>query len=291
MATDATPLGFLSLSAEVRNMIYRLVLCHPSPAGLQGRLDWGAQLLRTCRQIHAEALPILYGENIFEIEIYNTWGPHFGNVHYPAVLEDRRCSGTASTAQQHLQRFSITVRYTEYHKLEPMRNEVRRLVRRLQQLPIAAIDFLELKCHLDCDNENNEINWRDPCWDDYDVDGSADECVGVLRTWLSRLRNVKEAVIVGMEGKDAEVLKARWQSQGQSHVPETPHLTDRYKALEKHVHSLGFCKDYLQAALLATENDNEDGFKVYSKGIMEGVRQLWEGLSQEELLWDDQSET
>jgi len=184
MATDATSLGFLSLPAEVRNMIYRLVLCYPSPAGRQyeGRLDWGAQLLRTCRQIHAEALPILYGENIFEIEIYNTWGPNFGNVQYPGVLDDRRCSGTASTAQQHLQRFSVTIRYTEYHKLDPMRNEVRRLVGRLQQLPIAAIDFLELKCHLCCDNENDEINWRDPYWYDYDVDGTADECVGVLRS-------------------------------------------------------------------------------------------------------------
>lgn len=96
---------------------------------------------------------------------------------------------------------------------------------------------------------------------------------------------------MGMKGKDAEVLKARWQSQSQSHVPETPHLTDRYKALEKHVHSLDFCKDDLREALLATENDNVEGFKAYSKGIREGVRQLWEGLSQEELLWDDQSET
>lgn len=66
-ATDQSQCRLLQLPAELRTEIWRLLLLQ--------RLDetcidppnrFCANILSTCRQINAEATPILYGENIFE---------------------------------------------------------------------------------------------------------------------------------------------------------------------------------------------------------------------------------
>jgi len=65
------PIGFLSFPPEIRNKIYSLVLINPTSIELdhdhnywaEYTLKLTAQLLRTCLQIHTEALPILYGEH------------------------------------------------------------------------------------------------------------------------------------------------------------------------------------------------------------------------------------
>ena len=59
-------------------MIYKLVFC--SKDVIEYSLPLSAQLLRTCKQIYAEGLPILYGENTFQIKISNTHGPHYRSL-------------------------------------------------------------------------------------------------------------------------------------------------------------------------------------------------------------------
>jgi len=70
------PLTFLALPPEIRNAIYHLLLTHnhaisaPSYHQLSPTtptpLNIHPALLRTCTQIHTEALPILYGSNRFQ---------------------------------------------------------------------------------------------------------------------------------------------------------------------------------------------------------------------------------
>ncbi|CAK1361695.1 hypothetical protein CB0940_02962 [Cercospora beticola] len=59
----------LSLPSELRNAIYELLLIHDIRYPLHQRRRphdrFCANILRTCKQVHAEAAPILYGENTF----------------------------------------------------------------------------------------------------------------------------------------------------------------------------------------------------------------------------------
>jgi hypothetical protein len=59
---------FLTLPGEIRNHIYALLLVIPPPStttALGEKSPIYPHILRVNRQIHAEALPILYGENTF----------------------------------------------------------------------------------------------------------------------------------------------------------------------------------------------------------------------------------
>ncbi len=61
--------SFLDLSGEVRNRIYRLVLRGEPVQFTDGtNFEHSASLLRTCKTIHEETRPILYGENDFIFE-------------------------------------------------------------------------------------------------------------------------------------------------------------------------------------------------------------------------------
>jgi len=125
--TNASQAGFPSLATETRLMIYRLLLCRADVIGTwsPGKKQWpndpirlSAQLLRTCKQICAEGLPILYGENTFEIKISNTHGPHYGCLDVPEALGGYLdpCQARMRFKQAvvpHLRRLSILVRYTE----------------------------------------------------------------------------------------------------------------------------------------------------------------------------------
>lgn len=83
--------SFLLLPPELRVQIYRRLLCHSLPIQLEqcitsmdwinintdnktlsgseskadGHLPLRSAILRTCRTIYSEAMPILYGENTF----------------------------------------------------------------------------------------------------------------------------------------------------------------------------------------------------------------------------------
>lgn len=62
---------FLALPPEIRNMIYREALIPRSPKGIQKDVRALAHppLARVSKQLRAESLPILYGDNSFSIRI------------------------------------------------------------------------------------------------------------------------------------------------------------------------------------------------------------------------------
>lgn len=79
--------ALLSLPTEIRLGIYRHLLIQPLPIRQKGFYEmWSGSdlptlehdILRTCRQIHDEALPLLYGENVFYdyVEDHGPWGAH-----------------------------------------------------------------------------------------------------------------------------------------------------------------------------------------------------------------------
>lgn len=71
--------GFLSLSSELRNMIYELVFVADKPLNFRLPINFqrSAALLRTCKQVHSEASAVLYGANQFafgrRVETYGSY--------------------------------------------------------------------------------------------------------------------------------------------------------------------------------------------------------------------------
>jgi hypothetical protein len=275
-------LGFLSLSPEIRNMIYRLVFCALNPICTDEREPLNAQFLRTCKLVQAEGAPILYAENIFTIRLTNTAGPYYMSDYYSRALgrlfgqSNKPCS---PAARKHLRRFIMQIRYTDEHKLELIREKVRLFAACLRDLP-GPIEYLRLECKLDC-GDTSDANRRDPCWGQYEVDGDEEECVGVLRTWLGRL-HVIHGEIEGMPEGDAETLRARWRGEGGKE--ELLGRMERYWALEGGVGGWMFCKEELHEALVCFEADEEAGFNELKEGICKDLRDQVESWTRSGLL-------
>ncbi|KAK0716632.1 hypothetical protein B0T21DRAFT_375235 [Apiosordaria backusii] len=264
--TDPATPRFLSLPAEIRNMIYSLLFRADSTIKSNWRPHLSAQFLRTCRQVRDEGLPILYGENTFRFEICNTYGPFYNS--YSAPISLRR------STQTRLSRFHIVVTYTDAHKVEPIRKTVRWFVNRILART-TRIDFLRLECNLDS-KDDGDFDRRHPSADNYSVDdGGRAEAVGALRTWFGQLRNVTKVEIEGLEEGDAAILRKRLQS---SEALGKTLPTDMYTALETQVQGTEFCEDDLQEALLAVENDNMERFEASSRIILEAWTQRLEGI-------------
>ena len=105
--------------------------------------------------------------------------------------------------------------------------------------------------------------------------------IGVLRTWLGRLTNVKKVEIEGMLEPDAGILRNRWQSNGQGKdMKMLLSLTEKYEALEEYVEKNGgsFCRDALGSAVFAVEADNEDDFERWKGTIVKMVEGQWKNL-------------
>jgi len=90
--TDRLPAGigrpFVTLPAEIRNQIYEECLVSDRAIDLTAlrrcetlapqRQSYGltARLLVACKQVYAEALPILYGQNLFYYDLESMWSYH-----------------------------------------------------------------------------------------------------------------------------------------------------------------------------------------------------------------------
>ncbi|KAM7214647.1 hypothetical protein V8F06_009968 [Rhypophila decipiens] len=154
--------GFLSLPGEVRNKIYRLLLCHaeviPHDCDNYDRLRLGSQFLRTCRQVNIEGRSILYGENTFEIELSNIHGPGWNAIN--CAWRRRFGRDTWEAPLSLVRRISFHIRYAYCHEIVGLRDDVKKATEALgwEVQRGKYLDFLRLDCHLDCGNENDKIN-------------------------------------------------------------------------------------------------------------------------------------
>jgi len=171
-----------------------------------------------------------------------------------------------------------------------IRDKVRQLVARLQSWSLPNIEFLRLECSLHRENENIDINWADPCWDNYEGDGNAQECARVLRTWLGRLRHVKEVAIEGLGTEHAEILQKKLETarnQEDNDSPSRPlSLTDMYEQLEECVGDMGFCEEDLRRALSAVEEDDEEAFQACKDDIFNSLHERWDIIKSHDSLWE-----
>lgn len=266
----------LTLPAEVRNMIYNLLFIHDGIFDTQHhneRPKLSAQFLRTCRQIYDEGFPILYGANTWVFEFENTAGPHHDVDGWPIPLEK-----TVEKILPHLRRIMIRVRFTDDHKVAPMRDAVRHLAEALTRAP--KLEYVELGCDLHCDAEKQFFDFGEAYADSYVVrDGGEKEMFRALRTWLGQLHDIKQVVVHGLKDDEAEEIKTRLQGLED---PERKSLTDMYTALEERAERVGFPAESLKRALLAVEDDDMERFKERSSRAVavwkNRVKEMEEGM-------------
>lgn len=105
---DKNHLSLLGLPAEIRQEIYKTLMVSQDEIGPFERHKPGqsSQLLRVCRQICQEALPVLYGQNV--IGIYSS---NFGNL--------RRSVGDHNMAQMTNLRLYSSVPFRSRSHLPP----------------------------------------------------------------------------------------------------------------------------------------------------------------------------
>ncbi|KAM7202958.1 hypothetical protein V8F20_004205 [Naviculisporaceae sp. PSN 640] len=288
--------------ANVRNRIYRLLLTRDEPIE-QGRWvrDLSAQLLRTCRAVYKEGMPILYGENTFVFKAENTWGPHYSNeleYHIHAL----RHAFTPKVSKHNRtfyppRRFHVEIRYTPRHGLNLLRENVQHLVDiwvriLLPKTSDGCFDFLGLNCDLDCEDESG-ANFRNECWDNYKPDGNEVECVDMLRArfCVPALRGkVKKVVITGLHDyqEHAEAIRQYLMTSATDGTTVASNtavpLLDKWDRLNLHAHSLPPCEEDLRLALRAAELGDAPLFKECKDRIIRVARALWEALEQDELL-------
>lgn len=307
---------FCSLPAEIRNKIYRLLF-----VGLNNLIELeesrsarSAQFLRTCRQVHSEGMSILYGENTFEVEISNTYGPHYGVFSYGAnsalnALFNRGAFGRQSPQIPNLnreewslqfqkvlksliRRFSVKIRYTQDHDIGDLRDAVKAMAWWLQK-GFPQIDFLELECELSCDNENDDINYRQAEWDDYNPVGSRIECVRMIVSRLGGCHAKEVGEIEGLGEDDALDLREQWQEQwwkrqeenengaeslkavGERNKTQPASLLDRFEALNRATRkATELFKKNTRQALLGAEAGQTERFEVRREKIVSWTRKL-----------------
>ncbi|OIW23288.1 hypothetical protein CONLIGDRAFT_693897 [Coniochaeta ligniaria NRRL 30616] len=291
-ASQATR-GFLSMPPEVRIEIYRL-LFHRQSMTIEEELfspttrdHLSAQFLRTCRQIHAEAVDILYGENVFGFLISNTFQTFlirntFQTFLYPRVLSPvfsrrhKNAKTVPPSALVHMRHFRIVVEFTLHYKVKPIRKAVQSLVTALQKVPV--IDYLHIECKLFA-SDHEAMDWRDPNWKEnpnYSPDNKGEEEVRrALKTWLGRLRNVKTVVVDGLPDEEAEIIRDRCRSS--EPLEQTP-LADMYETLETHVEAIMLCEKELAKALSACETDDMELFKKHRAALLRRMERRWEAM-------------
>lgn len=266
---------FLRLPAELRVMIYRLALCSNKPINPRSTsANLSAQLLRTCRQVHAEGKVILYDENTFQIELSNTLGLcHSGRI-VPTVLADFYAQRRRVTPP--LLRLHIQVRYTEAHKLSILRENVMWLVDRLreQQLPIRSLQLdCDLHCHDETEAEDDGGAYAAPYLSSHLFEASdIDQCRYMLRSWFGRLRGIREVTINGMTEADTEAMRERMQRETLTREEAKARtLLDRFLVLSEYAKDIYFCEQDLRAALLAAEDDDVPSFEAAQARILRSV--------------------
>jgi hypothetical protein len=164
---------------------------------------------------------------------------------------------------RHQWRFYVEIHYMPLRTMRCMRNGVRRVVEGLRRLQNPGIEFLHLRGLLGTKADRDRITLRS----DEVADGEdAIDCAKMLRTWLGRLRNVKEIVV---ETEDDEYylhaltpLKEVCQG-GEPERQDRVELYDAYDKLVRSVEDNGFCRLWLLGAARAVEDGDVCGFKVF----------------------------
>ena len=229
---------FLALPAEIRNTIYRLLLCDHEPISSlwkprDKRRILFPSILRTCRQVLSETQPILYGENIFSMKIFHRFleGPrayflkcdHFG-------LEAEGC---VQHMLRYLRRLDIVVELQDEEETRSVKSAVTAVCKVLSGLP--QLDHLHVT--LDGRGYNAQSHSR-------------------VLSGFALLRNVQNVILDGVPKVYGKYLKSKMTGNS-----PLDHLPKMYDALLYFAGHFDCCEKELQEATNAIEDDDVKCFK------------------------------
>jgi hypothetical protein len=143
-----TPFRFLHLPAEVRNNIYRLLLCQPTTIqAIRPIVYLHPAVLRVNHQVHDEAEVILYGENYFGMNIndqYDDQSAYFDRCNYFIKDVDRE-----PRQFRLIQRYDICIRLGCEEEILMAKKKVRKVCQALSEVPRIKHLIITLEGFLD----------------------------------------------------------------------------------------------------------------------------------------------
>jgi len=287
------PLGFMSLPVEIRLIIYRLALRGENPVRPPRRpvqqhylsSHWqhgirGLQLLLVCRIIYDEALPVLFAENRWQIDL-TTDTAHNPAVLYPAPItreldRHRRASpdppdapdaGELPSMLPYIRRIKIKI---EWHPRYPGRmvhhtNTDRCCIR---------ADAIRVGIRQVGQDLLSFPNTQFLCIDGNVSDSSFDQegqniITCMLQTWFGHLRGIKRAALDDVLPSCVKFLRERLQAPKGTLDPLSP--VERYKRLELllEAHDAEKCSYRLNKALRAVEAEGVERFRRVGKSMLQ----------------------
>ena len=220
-------------------MIYRLLLCREKPIGVARRIGLFPSILRTCHQILGESRMILYGENIFSMEIFSKDDgarayflncDHFGlqgEVMWESRLWDMR-------------RFDISIRHPIEESFRDEKAAVRAVCNVLSKIP--WLDYLH-------------IAFEEQSYDDRSYPE-------ILESF-TLLRNVQSVFLEGVPPAYTQYLLSKMTG-----CSPLDHLPRMYEALQCYAGPFDCCEEALHVACEAMEEDDVDRFKRVREEII-----------------------
>ncbi|KAK0639081.1 hypothetical protein B0T16DRAFT_449881 [Cercophora newfieldiana] len=226
------------LPGEIRNEIYRYLLRHDDilPENPKHH-NFSHQILATCRQIHCEALSILWHENTWRLELLSREAYKTDPVFPSGAHLHRVCSNVQTDHMKvHPRRFHINLRDCYEYEDGALRTGMRETCNWLMTLP--EIEMLRLT-----------VGTRGAPGDGFEMSqrfGSRNWEISrdwvknpMFRTWLTQVRNVKEVVIDDRIPEEMRTLiRDAWRSSEK--LDEFP---EAYNELCKTVRKMLKCRE------------------------------------------------
>jgi len=319
---------FFQLPTEIRIMIYEQMFRHPGVIGYVTPSEPGdfpfkdngpavnryklgkeeslsGQFLRTCKTAHNEGIPVLYGDNTFNI-CFAYCHPQEGPRFYAAAALEGLLSpyhrnvsrdGVACLRKFCLQFFTDLIHNPCEDRFRQVRHCLRRVAAKLEA-PMQTITSLRIQYHPMCVFSrflNGSWNIHDP---DPDIPcehlvvlwPQSEAFFAMISAWLGQLRvTTNDVTIVGIPPDTTKVLMQRLKSRS---LPAVSLMT-KFRHLEKHV--LGRRGQPmpvdLEHALFAAEIDDQDRFDYHKAMIFRKLQASVQGLAGEKILWSPDVET
>ena len=273
-SAPSTQFPFLKLPPEIRNMIYRILLCHNGPIGsvnlVKDHIGLHPKVLRMCHQVLSEARIILYRQNVFRILIHDEMETRADflalNDRFIAqsVLEAKTRLGTRF---QEMRRFEISVLAgmgSNIRRIKAAVRSVTEVLRGLDQLDYLHLKFPVSESYPQSPNLNLSAQSR---LTDYLHLYSPPYPFASLHfrslEGFAALRNVGTVVLDGIDPEYGQYL-----TKTMTGCSPLDYLPKMYDALKLYAGPFDYCALLLREACDAMEMDDVDRFKHVREDII-----------------------
>ena len=278
-----SPKGFLDIPMEIRVQIYRYLLRQNESIDIYQLLRLGDEpnrvrlqpcILRSCRKVSSEALPVLYGENTWNVVINNTLEDPFKDQ-----SNHRLCFFRDNHLLQRLRRLDIRIMVSVMGSIHCFRWDVTDVCRVLANL--VQINYLRISCEMCCccQEPTDQPDWK-----------PGDLRLNILQTYFGELRNIRSVVIEGIPTECAEKMKQLMTGDQPS-----DRLRIMYETLEEFAHDLPDFEPDLSKAREAMERGDVREFRRRRSHMATTTRRymiaLTKKLCQNDFDWEDSDQS